>query len=157
MVDIEELAREALDRDLSIAVAESLTCGHVANTVGAATRASDWFAGGVVAYTVATKERVLGLEPGTDPCSPQCATQLAVGVRELLDADIAVSTTGVGGPEPEGPHAVGTVYLGWATAGASGDHLLRLEGSPVEIIDETTRYAIRLLARLARGEDPHAL
>jgi nicotinamide-nucleotide amidase len=153
----EELAREVLERGMTVAVAESLTSGMVANTVGAATRASDWFAGGVVAYTVATKERVLGLEPGTDPCSAQCAVQLAVGVRELLGADVAVSTTGVGGPEPEGPHDPGTVYLGWATADDSGDHLIRLEGSPVEVIEQATGYAVRLLTRLARGEDPHAL
>lgn len=38
--------------------------------------------------------------PGTDPCSSTCAVQLAVGVRSLMGADVAVSTIGVGGPTP---------------------------------------------------------
>ena len=150
MPDATELAHEALNQGLRIAVAESLTSGMLCNAIGAAEQASEWFAGGVVAYTVETKERVLGLEPGTDPCSPQCAVQLAVGARELLGADIAVSTTGVGGPDPEDGHAPGTVYLGWATAEHSGEHLLRLEGDPEEVIRETTRRAVRLLTDLAR-------
>ena len=150
MPDATELAHEALNQGLRIAVAESLTSGMLCTAIGAAEQASEWFAGGVIAYTVETKERVLGLPPGTDPCSPQCAVQLAVGVRELLGADIAVSTTGVGGPDPEDGHAPGTVYLGWATAEHHGEHLLRLEGEPEEILREPTRRAVRVLTDLAR-------
>ncbi|WP_235038146.1 CinA family protein [Microbacterium sp. 18062] len=154
MPDAAELAQQALHRGLRVAVAESLTSGLVCSAVGTAERAAEWFAGGVVAYTVATKQRVLGVEPDVDPCSPQCAMQLADGVRELLGADIAVSTSGVGGPDADGGHAPGTVYLGWATADDHGDHLLRLEGSPEEVVAETTRRAVRLLTVLARGEHP---
>lgn len=152
MPDVTELAHEAMNQGLRIAVAESLTSGMLCNAVGAAEQASRWFAGGVVAYTVETKERLLGLEPGTDPCSPQCAVQLAVGVRELLDADIAISTTGVGGPDPEDGHAPGTVYIGWATADHHGEHLLRLEGDPEEVITEATRRAVRLLTEIVRRQ-----
>ena len=78
--------------------------------------------------------------------------QLAVGVRELLDADIAISTTGVGGPDPEDGHAPGTVYIGWATADHHGEHLLRLEGDPEEVITEATRRAVRLLTEIVRRQ-----
>ncbi|MGC4938171.1 CinA family protein [Kribbella sp. DT2] len=49
---------------LTVAVAESLTSGSLACQLGAATDASDWFAGGVVAYTTAVKVGVLGVDPG---------------------------------------------------------------------------------------------
>src|SRR5690349_20430325 len=115
MEELAQLSRTARAEGLRIAVAESLTSGQVAHTVGAGEHAAEWFAGGIVAYLVDVKERVLGVPPGTDPCSATCAEQLAIGARELFDADVSVSTTGVGGPDPEDGHAPGTVFLGWAT------------------------------------------
>lgn len=155
MMDASALARHASIEGLRVAVAESLTSGMLSSTIGAAEGAGEWFAGGVVAYTVDVKERVLGLTPGTDPCSPRCAVELARGVRDLLGADIAVSTTGVGGPSPEGPHAAGTVYLGWATKTHDGDVLLRADGDPESVLAQTTSLAVDLLAILARGDLPH--
>ncbi|MDQ2624004.1 MAG: nicotinamide-nucleotide amidohydrolase family protein, partial [Actinomycetota bacterium] len=117
---VARIATAALEHGTQIAVAESLTCGTLCKTLGLGESSSEWLAGAVVAYQTRTKIEVLGLEPGTDPCSPECAEQLAVGVRELLGADLAVSTTGVGGPGPEDGHEAGTVYVGWSTAGGQG-------------------------------------
>ena len=137
-----------------MAVAESLTSGRLANTVGSGADASEWFAGGVVAYLTDVKERVLGLVPGTDPCSAACAEQLAIGARDLLDADLCVSTTGVGGPDPDGGHPPGTVYLGWATPDAVGHRRLALTGDPEEVLATTVEAAVRLLAFHAEGLRP---
>lgn len=131
-----------------IAVAESLTSGALASRIGAGERASEWFAGGVVAYQVRTKHDVLGVPEHVDPCSAECAELLADGVRRLLRADIAVSATGVGGPEPEGGHTPGTVYLGWVSDGSSGHRLLQLDGGPEEVLDGTVNAAVELLADL---------
>lgn len=149
--DIERLSDLARERGLRVAVAESLTSGQLASTVGAGADASEWFAGGIVAYLTDVKERVLGLIPGTDPCSAACAEQLATGARDLLDADLCVSTTGVGGPDPEGGHAPGTVYLGWATADAVGHRRLALTGDPEEVLAATVEAAVRLLPFHAEG------
>ena len=74
---------------------------------------------------------------------------MAVGVRELHGADLAVSTTGVGGPGSDGGHPPGTVFLGWSTARGSGSHALRFEGEPEEVLEQTVAAALReLLARL---------
>jgi nicotinamide-nucleotide amidase len=137
-----------------VSVAESLTSGRLANTIGAGEGASGWFAGGIVAYFTEVKERVLGLTPGTDPTSAACAEQLARGARELFDADICVSTTGVGGPGPEGGHPAGTVYLGWATADDAGHRRLALTGDPDEILSASVDAAVRLLAFHAEGLHP---
>ncbi|MEE6388632.1 CinA family protein [Microbacterium paraoxydans] len=149
--DLEHLGELARSRGLRVSVAESLTSGRLANTIGAGEGASGWFAGGIVAYFTEVKERVLGLTPGTDPTSAACAEQLARGARELFDADICVSTTGVGGPGPEGGHPAGTVYLGWATADDAGHRRLALTGDPDEVLSASVDAAVRLLAFRAEG------
>ncbi|MFY9714689.1 MAG: CinA family protein [Microbacterium sp.] len=142
----DRLSELAAARRLRVCVAESLTSGQLASAVGAGADASDWFAGGIVAYLTDAKERVLGLAPGTDPCSAACAEQLAAGARRLFDADICVSTTGVGGPGSENGHPAGTVFLGWATPDAVGHRRLSLPGDPPSVLDATVAAATRLLA-----------
>ena len=152
--DLERLSELARSRGLRVSVAESLTAGRLANTIGAGEGASGWFAGGIVAYFTEVKERVLGLTPGTDPTSAACAEQLASGARELFDADIAVSTTGVGGPGPEGGHPAGTVYLGWATADDAGHRRLALTGDPEDVLSASVDAALRLLTFHAEALHP---
>lgn len=144
----EQLADAARAREVRIAVAESLTCGTLASTIGAGTDAENWFAGGVVAYQMEVKEDVLGVEPGIDPCSAACAEQLARGVKRLLGVDVAVSTTGVGGPDPQDGHPPGTVFIGWATASESGHRRLTLSGSPEDVLSQTVDASIALLVEL---------
>lgn len=151
---IERLSELARTRRLRVAVSESLTSGRLAGAVGAGDEASHWFTGSIVAYLTDVKERVLGVTPGTDPCSAECAEQLAEGARRLLDADLCVSTTGVGGPGPQGGHPAGTVYLGWATADDVGHRRLALIGEPEEVLASTVEAAVRLLAFHAEGLHP---
>jgi len=148
--DIATLSALARERPLRIAVVESLTSGALAHAVGAGDEASDWFAGGIVAYMQDVKEILLGVTAGTDPCSSQCAEQLAAGGRELFGADVCVATTGVGGPEPEDGHPAGTVYLGWAVEGDHGHSLLELSGSPEEVMAATVTSATELLIEHGR-------
>lgn len=145
--DLEHLSEIAQDRGLRVCVAESLTTGRLASTVGAGEGAATWFGGGVVAYQTAEKERVLGVTPGLDPCSADAAEQMADGARRLFDADLSVSTTGVGGPGPDdNGHPAGTVFLGWATAEGVGHRALALTGDPEDVMDAAVAQALRLLA-----------
>ena len=154
---VEQLA-VAGRRGVRMAVAESLTCGRLTSAVGCGEEAGTWFTGGVVAYHLDTKVSVLGVRPGVDPCSAECATQMAVGVRWLLSADVAVSTTGVGGPDSEDGHPPGTVFLGWATAADSGCEPLSLSGDPDDVLDQTVAHALAMLARRATDlAHPHGL
>lgn len=145
MDDVQRLA-DAGRRGVTVAVAESLTSGLLAAAVGDGEHASTWFAGGVVAYRTGVKEDLLGLTPGTDPCSAACAVQLASGVRRLFAVDVAVATTGVGGPDPQNGHPPGTVYLGWASASGTGHLRLQLAGDPASVVRQTVRSALELLA-----------
>ncbi|WP_229383300.1 CinA family protein [Microbacterium allomyrinae] len=144
----------ATERGIKVAVAESLTSGLVAAAVGKGADAAEWFAGGIVAYQTEVKQRLLGVSGGTDPCSAECAAQLARGARELLDADIAVSTTGVGGPDPEDGHAPGTVFVGWSFGDRAGARRLAIEGGPEEVLERAVDEALRILVALAHGDEP---
>ena len=65
-----------------------------------------------------------------------------------MDADVAVSVTGVGGPGPEGGHEPGTVYVGWAADGTAGSRLLTLSGEPEEILEASVEAAVAALLDL---------
>jgi nicotinamide-nucleotide amidase len=145
---VERVAEAARTSGMRVAVAESLTCGLLASAVGKGPNAAEWFAGGVVAYQMQTKEAVLGVTSGLDPVSAECAEQLALGVLKLLDADVAVSTTGVGGPEDEDDHPAGTVFVGWATRDGSGHRELALDGEPEDVLEGTIDESVALLESL---------
>ena len=152
MVDrAERIAQAAKDRDLHVGVAESLTCGMLSSTIGAGSDAEAWFAGGVVAYRTEVKESVLGMTPGIDTCSAQCGEEIAQGSMRVLVVDIAVSTTGVGGPDPQDGHPAGTVYLGWATADDTGHRFHEFSGEPEEVLEQTVDAALALLEELVEG------
>jgi nicotinamide-nucleotide amidase len=63
----------------------------------------------------------------------QVAAAMADGARRICGADVGVSTTGVAGPEPHDGKAVGTVFIGIATAGGSTSYPYSFEGSRSEI------------------------
>ncbi|MFS0854001.1 CinA family protein [Microbacterium sp. 179-I 3D4 NHS] len=148
---LSELAQE---RGVRLCVVESLTSGRLASTIGAGEGASEWFGGGIVAYQTEEKERILGVTPGLDPTSAECAEQLAEGGRRLFDADLCVATTGVGGPGPENGHPAGTVYLGWSSSDGTGNRMLALSGEPEEIMDAAVAAAVKLLAFHAESLRP---
>jgi nicotinamide-nucleotide amidase len=140
----EAIARRLADTELKVAVAESLTSGSLASQLGAATNASEWFAGGVVAYATAVKVRVLGVDPGP-VVNARCARQMARGAVSVTQADFAVSTTGVGGPDPDEGQPPGTVFM--AVASADGEKVAEhhFEGDPGEVVQAATLEALRML------------
>ena len=149
---LEQIARIASERGLYVVAAESLTSGQIAGALGAGPSASDWFAGGVVAYTPEVKKRVLGVGDGP-VVTRECAEQMATGLLELSGADVAVSATGVGGPEPSEGEPPGTAYVTVATTrGPVTTHRLELDGEPEEVLSQTVDAVIELLAEVLRTD-----
>ena len=110
------------ERGLTLGTAESCTGGFMAKLMTDLPGSSAVFRGGVVSYTNEVKAHVLGVpwemleEYGA--VSPQVAQAMAQGARRSLGCDLAVSATGVAGPEPdERGNPVGLVYLGLAWEG----------------------------------------
>jgi nicotinamide-nucleotide amidase len=135
---------------LTVAVAESLTAGNLAAALGAAADSAHWFRGGVVAYSTEVKRRVLDV-PDIPVVSETAAIAMAAGVRSLMDADLAVATTGVGGPGPQDGEAPGSVWFAVTTRRDAQASHRRFDGEPADVLDRTVRYAIELLLAAARS------
>ena len=142
---VERIARLAADHDLTIAAAESLTSGLIARRLGAGPEASEWFRGSLVAYQEPVKFEVLGVRRGP-LVDPDCAEEMARGVARLLDADVAVAATGVGGPDPSEGKPAGTVFVAVTVRGSTSVRGLDLDGDPEEILEATADHALDMLA-----------
>lgn len=109
-----------LRKQISVVTAESCTGGYIAHLITSVPGSSAYFKGSVVAYANEVKEDVLGVR-ATDikewgAVSETVVCQMAEGVRQLMQADYAVATSGVAGPDggtAEKP--VGTVWIAVAT------------------------------------------
>lgn len=139
------IAEEALRAGRTVAVAESLTSGRIASALGSGADAAQWFRGGVVAYAAQVKFDVLGVTPGP-VVTEQCALELARGVADLLDADVTVATTGVGGPGAEEGREAGTVFIAIWCAGEATCREFRFSGDAHEVLAATTTAALAWLA-----------
>lgn len=99
----EEKLREILSsRKLKLATAESCTGGLVSDRITDVPGSSEYFLGGVVAYAYEAKVNVLGVSWDTlhahGAVSAETVLEMARGARKLLEADIAVSVSGIAGP-----------------------------------------------------------
>lgn len=98
----ESLVRFFSEHRLTCATAESCTGGGVGHAITAVPGSSAVFSGGIISYGNEIKQRLLGVPGQTladfDAVSPECAAAMAIGARERLAADFAVSITGIAGP-----------------------------------------------------------
>jgi nicotinamide-nucleotide amidase len=159
--DVAEALVRRLERTGStLATAESCTGGLIARLVTAIAGVSPYYKGGVVSYANQAKIDLLGvpadLLQAHGAVSAEVAAAMAEGARARLDADIAVSTTGVAGPTggtPEKP--VGLVYIGLATPRDTKTRRLDIGSEQSrEIIQSRSAKAALNWARLALLERP---
>jgi nicotinamide-nucleotide amidase len=144
-----------------LACAESLTAGRLTTAFASVADAVTFFRGGVVAYQPGVKANVLGVT-AENVLSTEAAEQMAFGVADLLDAQVAVSTTGLAGGEPEDGVEVGTVFVATFVNGVVRSSRHRFDGDPEEVCDAATRQALEnlieaLCARGIRGDAPAPL
>ena len=145
----------ALKRDgRTLAVAESLTGGLLASTFAQASGASQWFRGGVVAYSSQVKYDLLDVPEGP-VVSETAAVAMARGAGRLLEADVAVAVTGAGGPDPQDGQPPGTVWAAVWPAQLGEAVLLRLSGSPESICQQVCAATARLLRERLEAADGH--
>ncbi|MDR0506368.1 MAG: competence/damage-inducible protein A [Dysgonamonadaceae bacterium] len=122
--DLEAIMDKVLkDKKLTLSLAESCTGGKLASLFTAIPGCSQYFKGGIVAYSNEAKQHYLGVNPSYiddyGAVSQQVVEEMAKGVAQGYNTDCAIATSGVAGPDggtPEKP--VGTVwiavfYKGW--------------------------------------------
>ncbi len=145
-------------RQVTIATAESCTGGNIAHRITLNSGSSTYFLGGVVSYANSVKQHVLGVpeailaNPGA--VSGPCALAMAEGVRTLMGADLAISTTGIAGPiggtvrKP-----VGLVYIALATPERTTVEEHHFEGDRRAVIEATTDRALEMLLTAVESPD----
>lgn len=144
-----DVVGRALAAGLTVATAESLTAGQVAASLADVPGASGMLKGGVIAYSNDVKVKALGVEPAllaeAGSVDAAVARQMAEGARILMHADLAVSTTGVAGPEPHDGKSVGTVFV--AVASATGTRVTEFlfAGDRGQIREQSCGAALELL------------
>jgi nicotinamide-nucleotide amidase len=148
-VDHETMESVVLDllreRGWTLAVAESVTGGLVSARLVAMPGTSDVLKGSVVAYMSEVKRSVLGVT-ADKVVSADCARQMAEGVRKLMGADVALSVTGVAGPEPQDGQPVGTVFFGLGLPGKDVEAVgTRLPGQREQVRQFATISLLNLL------------
>ena len=116
---IEEAVIQLLrEKRLRFSAAESCTGGDIARRFTDIPGASEYFLGGVVTYTNEAKAKLLGIDPALieekGAVSFEVAKEMAERVRSLLGSDIGVGVTGLAGPDGDGVHEVGTVFVSMA-------------------------------------------
>jgi nicotinamide-nucleotide amidase len=149
----------ALLQGRRIALAESSTGGMLAARLTDVPGASEYLAGGVVAYSNESKVDVLGVDPALierhGAVSPAVAQDMARGALERFGADVACSITGIAGPGGGSDRKpIGYSCICALTAG--GGSLARdpvIPGDRAEVRERTVTVAMHILRRLLRGEE----
>ncbi len=110
------LSKILKDKKLTLATAESCTGGNIAHLITSETGSSDYFKGGVVAYSNEVKHSVLGVPQKIleqyGAVSQDTVKLMAINTMRMLDTDLAIATSGIAGPgggTPDKP--VGTVWI----------------------------------------------
>lgn len=137
---------------LTLSTAESCTGGRVAELITSVPGSSAYFTQGVVTYANAAKESLLGVERADleryGAVSSRVAAAMAQGLRERAGTDLAVSVTGIAGPDggsQEKP--VGTVFFGLASARRTGVEKRKFIGPRGWVQVQAATWALNMVRR----------
>ena len=156
---IEEQIGDILrERGLRLATAESCTGGLVGHLITNVPGSSDYYDRGVIAYSNAAKEELLGVPRGIlerhGAVSEETAMAMAEGLRRSSRADVAVSITGIAGPSGGGEEKpVGLVYVALATPRGTMCTRNHFGGVRDEVKRSSAERALQLIMGFLTGED----
>ncbi len=151
--DLAEAVNQILrEHGMTIATAESCTGGLIAKQLTGLEGASDVFSGGIVAYSNESKIDLLGVSSADlaehGAVSETVATQLALGVADLMNSDIGIGVTGVAGPSggtEEKP--VGTVWIATSLGDEVAATMCRYSGGRAAVRAKAGQAALAAVYR----------
>ena len=140
----------------SIAVAESLTGGTLQAAIAAMSGASHYFSGGITAYNLDAKVRLLDVDRGhaesVNSVSSRVAEQMAAGVRKRFDSQIGIGTTGYAEPyEDEGVVAPFAYFAVDLEGRVVSDRVDAGDRSRVEVQHYVTQVVLRQLVAMLQA------
>jgi len=146
----ETLGQLLRQRNLKLATAESCTGGLIADHITDIPGSSDYFVGGFVSYAYEAKVASLGVSWDTlrahGAVSRETVLEMAHGARRALQADIAVSVSGIAGPGgglPEKP--VGTTWIGLVTPDGEEARVFCWDGDRRENKEQSAEAALKMV------------
>lgn len=134
----------------TLATAESCTGGGIGAALTAIPGSSAVYKGGIISYTNWVKHNLLGVDQHLldtlGAVSAPVAEAMAKGAREAIQADIAVSVTGLAGPGgDEFGNPVGLVFIGYSDAGKTLSRRFLFPGSREKIRQAACREALKFI------------
>ena len=156
---LEERAGDALNKKgWTLALSESCTGGLIAHRVTDVPGSSEYFLGGIMAYSDAVKERLLGVNKETlqavGAVSKETAREMAEGACKNIGSDVGISVTciaGPGGGTDEKP--VGLTYIGARTPDGEWVEQHFFQGDRKAIKESAANAALKLLLNALGGND----
>ncbi len=141
----------------TVSVAESLTGGLVSGHLTSSPGSSDYFIGGIVAYSPRVKVAQVGVPAALisqfGVVSREVAVSMAEEVKKRFRTDIGLAATGVAGPAPIPPAPVGKAFIALAGKSTVEWKELNLQGTRAEIREKAARACLGLLWLYLGGED----
>ena len=134
----------------TLATAESCTGGGIGAALTAVSGSSAVFKGGIISYCNEIKHRLLGVDEAVleayGAVSEPVARAMALGAKKALQTDIAVSVTGLAGPDGDDyGNPVGTVFIGYADADNTTVRHFVFVGNREEVRKQAIDAALRLI------------
>ena len=146
----EKLIEEAALRNVTIALAESCTGGMIAGVLTDIPGASKVFLGSAVTYSNEAKIDILGVDPDIindhGAVSSHCAEKMAEGAKRIFRSEIALSVTGIAGPDGgSAEKPVGTVWFGISSNDATYTFKKQFSGERALIRNSAVKTALEAL------------
>ena len=144
------------NKEKMLATAESCSGGLIGHKITSVPGSSDYFAGGVIAYSNDLKEKLLGIDPNLlardGAVSSAVAKAMADNIRSITAADIGLSGTGIAGPTGGTQlKPVGTVFIGLSTSEKTIDIACHFAGDRWQVQELTAVKALDLVRHLLLG------
>ncbi len=154
-----QVGRLLKERHLQLALAESCTGGLISHLLTNVPGSSDYYLGGVTAYANEVKMQLLGVRQETleqhGAVSQQTALEMAQGARLRLGADVAISVTGIAGPDGGSPQKpVGTVWIGLSTRTDEYARHFLWQGDRLAVKEQSARAALTMLLEQLQQSQP---
>jgi len=147
---LKQLAIIFQNKGWTLATAESCTGGMLGDMITSIPGSSEYFLGGVIAYSNQVKINLLKVSPvmlvRSGAVSPETALSMSLGIRDLLESSVGVAITGIAGPDggsKEKP--VGLVYIAVITPDADLVERHIFPGTRQEIKTQAAETAIEML------------
>ena len=139
----------------TLATAESCTGGGIGAALTSVPGSSKVYKGGIICYTNEVKVNLLGVDLDIlivdGAVSESVAKAMAVGARKALNTDVAVSATGLAGPDGDDyGNPVGTVFIGYSDENRTFSRQFHFLGLREDIRNQTIKAALEILLEMNR-------